>query len=158
MATTIRLTVMTGPHKNRKFCFCGPTRCQVGRALECFVQLSGTERDGLISRHHCQLDINPPLVQIGDLGSSNGTYINGKPVEPSRHPTAIFLGPEYPGAAVNDGDILTIGGTTFKVDVVDCPHTANDEKGQPIWELGETAKKDCPLPCEGIYGAVSADL
>jgi eukaryotic-like serine/threonine-protein kinase len=147
MATTIRLTVLTGPHRNHKYCFCGPTRCQVGRALECFVQLSGTERDRLISRHHCQLDINPPLVQIGDLGSCNGTYLNGKKVDPVPKELAIQSISETAGTVVNDGDLITIGGTTFRVDVVDCPHTGNDEKGQPTWEAGETSKKDCPLPC-----------
>jgi eukaryotic-like serine/threonine-protein kinase len=147
MATTIRLTVLTGPHRNRRYCFCGPTSCQVGRALDCFVRMAGSDRDSLISRHHCQLEIKPPLVQIGDLGSINGTYINGKSVEPSRDPKAIFLGPEYPGREVNDGDILNIGGTTFQVDVVDCPHTMNDENGKPTWEAGETAKADCPITC-----------
>ena len=146
MAATVRLTVLTGPHKNRKFCFCGPTRCQVGRALDCFVQLSGTERDLLISRHHCQLDVDPPLVQVGDLGSSNGTYINGRkvdpnPKEPAAPPNAETL------VDVKDGDLITIGGTTFRVDVVDCPHGGDEWEGKPIWESGQTAKKNCPLPC-----------
>src|SRR4051794_23873148 len=83
MATTVRLKLLTGLHKDRKYCFYGPTRCEVGRAFDCFVQLSGTERDRLISRHHCQFDIDPPTVRIGDLGSINGTYINGKKVEPT---------------------------------------------------------------------------
>jgi hypothetical protein len=81
MATTIRLTVLTGGHRNRKSCFCGPTRCQIGRAPDCFVQLSGTQNDKLISRHHCQLNIDPPWIRIVDLNSSNGTYVNGKKVE-----------------------------------------------------------------------------
>src|SRR5437763_9628373 len=81
MVTAVRLTVLTGPHKNRRFCFCGPTRCQVGRAWDCFIQLSGAERDELISRHHCQLDINPPSLQVRDSGSTNGTYLNGKEVD-----------------------------------------------------------------------------
>ncbi len=82
MFTAIRLTVLTGPHRNRRSCFCGSTRCQVGRDLQCFVQLSGTERNQLISRHHCQLDTHPPEIQVEDLRSSNGTYVNGKKVDP----------------------------------------------------------------------------
>jgi len=103
--------------------------------MDCFVQMSGTDRDQLISRHHCQLDVDPPLIQIGDLGSSNGTYINGEKVAP------LLLIPETVGSDVKDGDAITICGITFRVDVVDCPH------GEPIWEPGQTAKKDCPLPC-----------
>jgi FHA domain len=147
MATTVRLTVLTGAHRNRKFCFCGPTRCQVGRALDCFVQFSGTERDQLISRHQCQLDIDPPLVQIGDLASSNGTYINGKKVDPIPKELPVLPSSETVGSVVKDGDVITIGGTTFRIDVVDCPHAGDEWEGKPVWEAGQTAKKDCPLPC-----------
>jgi predicted component of type VI protein secretion system len=138
MAITVRLKVLTGPHKDRKYCFCGPTKCHVGRAFDCFVHLSGTERDLLISRHHCQLDIDPPLVRIEDLGSQNGTYLNGKKVEPMSKKVAAL--------PVKHGDLITIGGTTFRVDIVDCPHSAESE-GEPIWETGQTSKSDCPLPC-----------
>ena len=78
MTTAVRLTVLTGPHKNHRFCFCGPTRCQIGRALDCFVQLAGEARDQLISRHHCRLDINPPLIEVEDVGSRNGTFVTAR--------------------------------------------------------------------------------
>jgi eukaryotic-like serine/threonine-protein kinase len=142
MTTTVRLTVLTGPHKNRRFCFCGLTRCQVGRALDCFVQLSGAERDQLISRHHCQLDIDPPSLQVRDLGSTNGTFINGTVIESSLKELS-----EKAGAVVSHGDLLTIGGTTVRVDTLDCPHAGNESEGKSIWKAGQTAKKDCPLPC-----------
>jgi pSer/pThr/pTyr-binding forkhead associated (FHA) protein len=122
MSTAVRLTVLTGPHQNHRVCFCGPNRCEVGRDLNCFIQLSGTERDRLISRHHCLLGINPPAIQVEDLGSSNGTYINGSRVDPI--PKEMVS--ETAGLAVNHGDVLTIGGTTLRVEVVDCPHAAND--------------------------------
>jgi hypothetical protein len=145
MATTVRLKVLTGPHKDRKYCFCGPTKCHVGRAFDCFVRLSGTERDLHISRHHCQLDIDPPLVRIEDLGSQNGTYINGKKVEPMSKQVAAI--PSFETVVdVLHGDLITIGGTTFRVDIVDCPHSVESE-GEPIWETGQTSKTDCPLLC-----------
>ena len=142
MVTAVRFTVLTGPHKGRRFCFCGPNRCQVGRALDCFIQLSGTERDQLISRHHCQLDIDPPSVRLRDLGSTNGTYVNGRKVESS-----LAEPSEKVGCIVNGGDLLTVGGTTLRADMVDCPGSANEPEGKPIWAAGETAKKDCLLPC-----------
>jgi predicted component of type VI protein secretion system len=147
MATSVRLTVLTGAQRNRKFCFCGPTQCQVGRALDCFVQLSGTDRDMLISRHHCQLTIDPPLVQIGDLGSSNGTYVNGEMVDPIPKELAALPNSETAASVVNDGDVITVGGTTFRIDVLDCPHAGEECDGKPLWEPGQTAKKDCPLTC-----------
>jgi predicted component of type VI protein secretion system len=143
MATAIRLTVLTGPHKNHRVCFCAPNRCEVGRDLSCFIQLSGTERDQLISRHHCLLDINPPAIQVEDLGSSNGTYINGCRV--ARIPKEAVG--ETVGFAVKHGDVLTVGGTTLRVDLVDCPHAGEDSAGKSTWEAGETAKKDCLLSC-----------
>jgi eukaryotic-like serine/threonine-protein kinase len=142
MVTAVRLTVLTGPHKSRRFCFCGPTRCQMGRALDCFVQLSGTESDQFISHHHCQLDIDPPSVQVRALGSTNGTYVNGQQVD-----SVLTELSEKAGRVVNDGDLLTIDGTTLKVDILECPHAGNESEGKSIWAAGETAKKDCPLPC-----------
>src|ERR1700704_5072297 len=76
MATVLRLTVLTGPHKNEKFCFCGPPQCWIGRAGDFFVQLSGTARDEMISRHHCELIMKPPLLTFKDMASQNGTYLN----------------------------------------------------------------------------------
>jgi pSer/pThr/pTyr-binding forkhead associated (FHA) protein len=108
------------------------------------VQLSGTQRDRLISRRHCRLDIDPPLVRIEDLGSSNGTYVNGQRVEPHLKDLADLPRTE---TNVKHGDLITIGGTTFQVDVVDCPHADEEWEGKPIWEPGQTAKKDCPLAC-----------
>jgi len=147
MLTAIRLTVLTGPHRNRRFCFCGPTRCQVGRDLNCFVHLSGTERDQLISRRHCRLDIHPPVIQVEDLGSINGTFVNGKKVAASPREMTAPADAETAGLAVNHGDLLTIGGTTLRVEVVDCPHAGNDVAGKSAWEAAQTTKRDCALPC-----------
>jgi FHA domain len=142
MATAVRLTVLSGPQKNRRFCFCGPTQCQMGRASDCFVQLSGRGWDQFLSRHHCQLDIAPPSVQVHDLGSKNGTFVNGKQIGASRKdPT------KKSDAAIKSGDLITVGGTTLRIDILDCPHGGNDFRGESIWRDGETAKKDCPLPC-----------
>ena len=147
MVTAVRLTVVTGPHKGRKFCFCGPTRCQAGRALDCFVDFSGTERDNLISRYHCQMDIDPPSVQVYDLGSRNGTYVNGMKVVHSLGEFVDVPNPAKPGSTVAHGDMITIGGTTLRVDVLDCPHADRELNGKRVWEPGESTKKDCPLPC-----------
>jgi hypothetical protein len=39
MAATIRLTVLTGPHKGTRFCTRGLNACLVGRSAECQGQL-----------------------------------------------------------------------------------------------------------------------
>lgn len=144
MAITVRLTVLTGPHRGHKICFCGPTECEAGRAPDCLLQLTGSDRDRLISRHHCRFLIDPPHMEITDLASSNGTYVNGKPAEQ----ISAFDLPEPPkaGTQVNACDLITIGGTTLSVDIVDCPHATTGPDGQPSWEDG-TVKSGCPLTC-----------
>jgi pSer/pThr/pTyr-binding forkhead associated (FHA) protein len=142
MANAIRLTVITGPHKSRRFCFCGQNRCVVGRADDCFIQLAGTARDQLISRHHCQLEVNPPSVQVRDLGSKNGTYVNGRKVGADLQNASTRIGHN-----VLDGELITVGGTTLSVEIVDCPHAGNGTEGNTGWQNGETLKVDCPLPC-----------
>jgi pSer/pThr/pTyr-binding forkhead associated (FHA) protein len=110
--------------------------------MDCFVQFSGAERDALISRHHCHLDIDPPSIQVRDLGSINGTYVNGTEVDSGLNELS-----QQVGSVINHGDLLTVGGTTLSVDIVDCPHAGNVIEGNSVWAAGETAKKDCTLPC-----------
>jgi hypothetical protein len=135
MPATLRLTVLTGDHKDEKFCFCGASSCLIGRGSDCFIQLTGTERDQLISRHHCQLKIDLPAVHIKDLGSRNGTYLNGKLVESLE----VSLAPcECDAGATRPAEILTVGGTTLRVDVVDCKGDSGIG-----WKPGEMARKGC---------------
>ena len=46
----------------------------VGRHSDCNISIPGEE----ISRHHAKLQVLPDGVSVEDLGSANGTYINGK--------------------------------------------------------------------------------
>jgi eukaryotic-like serine/threonine-protein kinase len=114
----------------------------MGRALDCFVRLSGAERDKLISRHHCQLDIDPPTLRVRDLGSTNGTFINGKKVELSPKESS-----EKVGAVIGHSDLLTIGGTTVQVETLDCPFTGIESERKSMWKAGLTAKENCRLYC-----------
>lgn len=140
MATTVRLTVLTGPHKNRRFCFRGPTHCIVGRASDCTVRLSGDTRDRGISRHHCRLDINA-CVRVQDLGSLNGTYRNGRKLEPADMPedAEALLRQLSVAAEVDDGDIITVGESSFQIDKVECLL-------EP-WTEEPAGKTDCALVC-----------
>ena len=150
MSTTVRLTVLTGPHRNSKYCFRGPSLSKVGRAEECFVQLSGALRDMLISRCHCRLDIDPPNIQVRDLNSSNGTFINGErvdPVDPGPKAITDQAEEDSSNAVVKDGDFLTVGGTTLRVDIVDCPPPGTNVPEEAIWNEEEVAKKNCPFSC-----------
>lgn len=50
---------------------------QVGRADENDIVLSGD----LVSRKHCRIHVTPTLVRFEDLGSRNGTKLNGEPLK-----------------------------------------------------------------------------
>jgi serine/threonine-protein kinase len=146
MAATLRLTVITGPHKNARFCLHGRTQCLLGRAPDCFVQLTGDARDQLISRHHCEFEFDPPCVRLTDLDSCNGTFRNGQNITELEKSVADVLTNVDAGTVqINSGDIVTVGGTSLRADIVECPPPGIPPDS--VWAAGETAKKDCPVEC-----------
>ena len=54
----------------------------------------------LVSRLHCQLTATADALQVKDLGSTNGTFVNGKRITAS---------------ALRDGDRMTVGRVEFTV-------------------------------------------
>lgn len=67
----------TGPEKGQVIAI--KEKTSVGRALDCDISIL---EPGL-SRQHAELDIVDDELIIRDLGSSNGTYLNGKKVSHS---------------------------------------------------------------------------
>jgi serine/threonine-protein kinase len=74
------LEVTAGPHRGLKFEYAQHDTLLVGRGTAANLQLID---DPHFSRHHFLLEFNPPRVYLRDLGSSNGTRVNGKPVTES---------------------------------------------------------------------------
>ena len=62
---------------------------------------------GMVSRVHCRLTASGAAVEVIDLDSTNGTYVNGNRVE---------------RASLKDGDELGIGRVTFRVARVENEH------------------------------------
>lgn len=56
----------------------------------------------IVSRKHCQLNIEEDTLNVRDLGSRNGTFINGRQIEAS---------------AVAPGDRIKIGPVSFAVQI-----------------------------------------
>jgi hypothetical protein len=63
----------------------------IGRMADCWLVLD----DDMVSRYHARLHVGPMESQVEDLGSRNGTYVNGERVEGRR--------------ALRDGDRIRIG-------------------------------------------------
>jgi len=70
----VKLSVVSGPTDKKEFGFQEPGGFTFGRADDCTCVVRG---DRTFSRHHFYLEINPPNVALKDLGSLNGTYVNG---------------------------------------------------------------------------------
>src|SRR5579872_5794221 len=78
MCKHITLTVVEGPHRGEELACVGWTQITIGRSEECTFQLRGAYEDLLVSRRHCLIAVHPDGVEIRDLESRNGTYVNGQ--------------------------------------------------------------------------------
>lgn len=72
------LSVIAGSLAGRNHEVAEHTTCLVGRAPDC--DLRTAPDDTQVSRHHCVFEINPSKVRVRDLGSRNGTLVNGREV------------------------------------------------------------------------------
>jgi pSer/pThr/pTyr-binding forkhead associated (FHA) protein len=117
--STITLTVTQGNLKGKEYLFDSPARCMIGRAGDCDVQLPSDYFHANVSRHHCVLEIAPPTIRVRDLGSRNGTFVNGVRIErpPDQRPNEQDDPPVATSIDLRDGDELQLGNTAFGVTV-----------------------------------------
>jgi pSer/pThr/pTyr-binding forkhead associated (FHA) protein len=125
MSATVMLKIVEGPLSGAEFAYRQPALCRVGRGQDCSLRLPNDILNGTVSRHHCLLEIDPPLVRVCDLGSLNGTFVNGQSIgqrDPhSRVPD--FGAPSVADHALADGDELRVGENVFRV----CVSTHEEE-------------------------------
>src|SRR5437763_7123321 len=74
----IILNVVAGPHKGLEFSFDRHDTFLVGRSKHAHFQLPAKDR--YFSRIHFMMEVNPPQCRLIDMGSHNGTYVNGQRV------------------------------------------------------------------------------
>ncbi len=74
----IVLRVISGPHEGQEYQIDRSGSFIVGRASRAAFPMTG---DLALSREHFQLENFPPLCHLVDLGSTNGTKVNGLRVE-----------------------------------------------------------------------------
>ncbi len=87
--------VLVTNKKQREFPIAKP-KTIIGRRQDC--ELRVPTRD--VSRQHCEISLNGKAVTVRDLGSANGTYVNGKRVAE---------------ATLKAGDVLKVGPASFVV-------------------------------------------
>lgn len=92
----VRIEITEGPQKGNKFNV--PLPCTIGRR-DADIRI----RDMTISKRHASLEASGGRIIFKDLGSTNGSIINGKEVKETE---------------LCDGDIVQLGNTTLKIQFV----------------------------------------
>ena len=82
------------PSGNRVYI--GDTPVSIGRLPECTVAVN----DSNISRRHAEVRVTPTAFVVVDLGSTNGTMVNGIPIAGEQR--------------LRDGDIVSVGSTHLR--------------------------------------------
>ena len=92
----VKLVVVSGRPQGKSLLF--PAGAYMfGRGSECHVRPNSE----LVSRQHCQLLVDRDKASLRDLGSRNGTLLNGEAVTGER--------------SLTEGDELQVGPLVFKV-------------------------------------------
>ena len=80
-APRVVLEVIAGPHAGQCLEYEQHDTLLVGRGSLAKLRLA---KDPHFSRNHFLLEVNPPDVLVRDLGSRNGTFVNGRKVQQCR--------------------------------------------------------------------------
>lgn len=88
-----------------------------GRARDCHARLP--QDDTTVSRHHFILETNPPDVKVRDLGSLNGTFINGRKYggRPQGKAPDQTQKTKLPTISLKNLDKIAVGETIFLVKI-----------------------------------------
>ncbi len=92
----MKIVIQEGIQKGKIFHIDPPAECIIGRDKKCDICL----RDNKSSRHHARIHFEQETPVLEDMGSTNGTKLNGKPV------FKILL---------HDNDEIQIGDTLLKI-------------------------------------------
>jgi pSer/pThr/pTyr-binding forkhead associated (FHA) protein len=90
------LRFLSGKHQGSEYVLDDPTTITVGRSSESDLMLI----EGMVSREHAKFELASGKLTITDIGSTNGTFVNGERVR-SRQ--------------LDEGDRVLIGTTILKV-------------------------------------------
>ena len=102
----VQLIVVRGKPEGKVIPLAGPT-FKIGRGETCHLRPNSEQ----VSREHAVFTVINGVVSVADLGSRNGTLVNGK---------ALTTGP----CALKDRDLVQVGPLTFAVSIQDAPSAA----------------------------------
>ncbi|MFO1094497.1 MAG: FHA domain-containing protein, partial [Planctomycetaceae bacterium] len=99
-------------------------RFLIGREEDCHLRPNSE----LVSRHHCVFTHDEYTVRVRDLGSTNGTFVNGNRVRGT--------------AVLNSGDRITVGKLEFEVVIGDETEQAAARSEAPAAAAPESQVSD----------------
>src|SRR5262249_23198740 len=115
MSATVRLTITEGTLEGQTFIFRERVVTTAGRSSACHLQLTREHEHCTLSRRHCLLDIDPPSIRVRDLGSRNGTYVNGRNIGCRDYHLAggEIVRTDWLEHPLQAGDEVRVGNTVF---------------------------------------------
>jgi CheY-like chemotaxis protein len=96
--------------------------CVIGREIGCDVRIL----DPMVSRRHCRIDWHEGSPIVQDLGSSNGTAVNGEEISEPH--------------VLHEGDLLQLGGCVFAVRLHDGPPLGTPQRILVVEDDDEAAQ------------------
>jgi pSer/pThr/pTyr-binding forkhead associated (FHA) protein len=133
VSAKVHLKVKQGKDAGKIFAFTEHDTFIFGRMPDCHACIPD---DGQVSRHHFILEANPPQACLRDLGSLNGTWVNGKKFggRPKGETAEEGAKRRHPEVALKHGDRIKVGRTELEVSI-EQPNEAPRHRVDP--ELGD---------------------
>ncbi len=148
----VQLVVVRGKPEGKVIPLVGPN-FKIGRGETCHLRPNSEQ----VSREHAEFTMSGGAVMVRDLGSRNGTLVNGKAVtaDPCR---------------LKDRDLVQVGPLTFAVSILDSPATAAKPAAAPVapktasldddisgddidaWLVGPSNEPTAERPTTAVYG------
>jgi eukaryotic-like serine/threonine-protein kinase len=144
MPCQVILEVVGGNQRGKRFVFDDHDMFVFGRASDCHIQIPAD--DPTASRHHFILEANPPDAVVRDLGSLNGTWVNGVKHGGREKGATPEQGAQrrFPEVALRHGDKIKVGETVLAVTLelpaicCQCNRAISDDQRQYCAWIGGT--------------------
>ena len=127
MPNKLVLRALTGDLRGQEFAVTGDAHWILGRSRSCSLRLTG---DATVSRQHCLIEMDKRGVWVQDLGSLNGTLVNGAKVSGANarpDNDSTYLQPAR--QVLNDGDELRVCNNVFAVCLSDADPSLDCTEG-----------------------------
>lgn len=124
----VKLIVVRGKPEGKEIPLSGP-KFKIGRGETCHLRPNSEQ----VSREHAEFQITNGVVTVADMGSRNGTLVNGK---------AVTQGPQV----LKNRDLVQVGPLTFAVSIEGAPVAAVAAKAAPTSPAAAQAPLSSPQP------------